>query len=95
MDKAKALLVLYSNRFLDGELDSRINESFGTCFAAYDRARELAGSSRCRIELINRASFTENDLLRYHYLAYDDAKANDYYGYSDTILEHFLKPVLR
>ncbi len=95
MDKAKALLVLYSNRFLKGALDTRISEAFGTCFSAYDRIRELAGQDGYKIESINRANFSEDDLLRYHYLAYDAVEADDYYGYSQTILERFLKPSLK
>lgn len=95
MDKAKALLVLYSNRFLDGSLDTEINESFGSCFASYDRIREQATQYGYKIDLIDRSNFSENDLLRYHYLAYDAAEANDYYGYSKTIIDHFFKPVLR
>ncbi len=95
MDKAKALLVLYSNRFLKGTLDTRISEAFGKCFSAYDQIRELAGQEGYKIESINRTSFSEDDLLRYHYLAYDAVEANDYYGYSQTILGIFLKPALR
>jgi len=95
MDKAKALLVLYSNRFLNGKLDDRINQAFGTCFSAYDRMREQASQSGYKIELISRTTFTEDDLLRYHYLSYDASEASDYYGYSQTVLDDFLKPALK
>lgn len=95
MDKAKALLVLYSNRCLSGGLDDRINLAFGACFEAYDRLRELASESGYAIELISRATFSEDEILRYHYLAYDHREASDYYGSRETILDDFLKPGLR
>ena len=95
VDKAKALLILYSSKFLDGALDGRISEAFGECFAAYDRIREYVGESGYQISLIDRVSFSEDDLLRYHYLAYNDSKADDYLGYSDTILNVFLKDALK
>ena len=56
MDKAKALLVLYSNGFLNRGLDTQISEIFGTCFAAYDRIREQAAQSGYKIDLIDRAN---------------------------------------
>lgn len=93
MDKAKALLVLYSNQFLDGQLDVRINEAFGTCFAEYDKIKEMASQDGYKIELINRANFSENDMLRYHYLAYDDPQADDWTG--SKVLELFLKRALK
>ena len=95
MDKAKALLVLYSNRFLHEELDTQINDAFGACFAAFDRVREQAHQDGYKIDTIDRKDFSENDFLRYHYLAYDAQEANDFYGYSDIILNQFLKPALR
>ena len=103
MDKAKALLVLYSNQFLRGDLDKRINEVFGACFAAYDRIRDRAEQRGYEIDLINRGGFSEDDLLRYHYLSYDCVgfydpegipEAKDYYGSVHTVLDSFLKSVL-
>lgn len=70
MDKAKALLVFYSNRRLDGDLDSSISSYFGKCFAAFDEMREFVRLPEFRIDNIARDTFSEDDLLRYHYLSY-------------------------
>lgn len=70
MDKAKALLVYYSNRYLSGALDGDINSAFGDCFGAFDALREFVTAPEYRIDNIARDTFTEDDLLRYHYLSY-------------------------
>ena len=71
MDKAKALLIYYSNRYLDGDLDETINRRFGRCFVAFDCVKELVRSEEYRVGHIHAANFWENQILQYHYLAYD------------------------
>jgi len=100
MDKAKSLLIYYSNRFLDGALDAFINEQFGAAFKDYSLIRSLAGESGYKIKTIDRAAFREDDILRYHYLGFDgqvyDAQAGfDFRASSDFVLDYFLKPVLK
>ncbi|RJP82922.1 MAG: DUF262 domain-containing protein [Desulfobacteraceae bacterium] len=98
MDKAKALLVYYSNRYLAGELDGDINSAFGDCFSAYDSLREFVTSPGYRIDNIARDTFTEDDLLRYHYLAYNYPSAlnvSDYNGTVRTVFDGFLKGTLK
>jgi uncharacterized protein with ParB-like and HNH nuclease domain len=98
MDKAKALLVYYSNRHLGGSLDLAINNAFGDCFAVFDALRESAGDPAYRIANIARATFTEDDILRYHYLAYSYASAvnaSDYDGTLRTVFDGFLKGTLK
>ena len=100
MDKAKSLLIYYSNRFLKGELDGFVNAEFARCFKSYSQIKNLASESGFEIKNIGRATFTEDDILRYHYLAFD---ASDYIpgvGFvyratSDYVLNHFLKPSLK
>lgn len=41
MDIAKSLLIYYSNRFLDGELDSMVSDSFGEAFRCFSRLKNL------------------------------------------------------
>lgn len=97
MDKVKALLVYYSNRYLKGELDEYINQSFGKCFSAFDALRIIASATETKIENISRVSFSEDDLLRYHYLAYSYEKAQameDYEGSLKTVFESFIKGTL-
>ncbi|MBU0967298.1 MAG: DUF262 domain-containing HNH endonuclease family protein [Proteobacteria bacterium] len=98
MDKAKALLVYYSNRYLSGSLDGDINSSFGDCFAVFDSIREFVASPGYRIDNIARDTFTEDDLLRYHYLAYSHTlalNAADYNGTVRTVFDGFLKGSLK
>ena len=98
MDKTKALLVFYSNRYLEGDLDSDISEYFGECFAAFDVMREFVRKPACRIDNIARETFSEDDLLRYHYLSYtfpDIVEGGDYYGSIQTVLDGFLKGTLK
>ncbi|MGZ8212877.1 MAG: DUF262 domain-containing protein [Methylosarcina sp.] len=99
MDKAKALLVYYSNRYLEDEtLDSRINSCFGECFAVFDSLREYVTKPNYRINNIARDTFTEDDILRYHYLAYNYSTAvnvTDYDGAIRTVFDGFLKSTLK
>lgn len=100
MDIAKSLLIYYSNRFLDGELDSMVAEKFGHAFRCFSRLKSLAGKAGYQIRVINRDPFREDDIFRYHYLAFDgqpfEAQAGlDYNASSETVLEHFLKPSLK
>ena len=98
MDKAKALLVFYSNVYLGGRHDSDINTHFGKCFEAFDKLKEYVRLPGFEIDNISRKNFTEDDLLRYHYLAYDFPGIEggfDYYGSLQTVFESFLKNTLK
>ena len=97
MDKVKALLVYYSNRYLDGALDDYVNQSFGMCFSEFDAVRIQAAIQESKIENISRATFSEDDLLRYHYLAYSYESAlaiEDYEGSLKTVFDAFIKGTL-
>ncbi len=100
MDIVKSLLVYYSNRYLGGALDQDISEQFGLAFHSFSRIKRLAAEEGYRVRLVNRDSFREDDLLRYHYFAFDgdpfDLESGaDYSATADTVLETFLKPALR
>lgn len=98
MDKTKALLVFYSNRHLGGVLDARINTALGACFAAFDAIRECVSQPGLRIDNIARDAFSEDDLLRYHYLSYtfpDVVDGGDYEGSLRTVFDSFLKGTLK
>lgn len=97
-DKAKALLVLYSNRYIDGVLDQKINSCFGKLFTAFDFVREFVGEPGFRIDNIARDTFSEDDILRYHYLAYshsDAIQGGDYDASVRTVFDGFLKGTLK
>ena len=100
MDIVKSLLVYYSNRYLNGELDGFISTQFGQAFRSFSRIKGLAGESGFKVRQIDRDAFREDDLLRYHYLAFDGvrfglAAGGDYSATSETVLEAFLKPALK
>ncbi|RRW40028.1 DUF262 domain-containing protein [Pseudomonas luteola] len=100
MDIAKSLLIYYSNRFLEGELDSMISDRFGEAFRCFSRLKKWAAEPGYQIRLINRDPFREDDVLRYHYFAFDGERHDvvsgaDYNATSETVLESFLKPALK
>ena len=43
IEKLKSLLIYYSNRLLNQELDEFINDAFGSCFRDFSVIRDLAG----------------------------------------------------
>jgi hypothetical protein len=99
MDIVKSLLVYHSNRYLDAKLDGHIAEQFGRAFRSFSRTKKLAGSPGRKIRQIDREAFREDDVLRYHYLAFDASalgvpSGGDYTATSETVLETFLKPAL-
>lgn len=100
MDIAKSLLIYYSNRFLNGELDYFISDRFGNAFRDYSVIKSLAAEDGYKIRLIVRDAFKEDDVFRYHYFAYnaDDLGIStpfDYNATSETVLKDFLKPTLK
>lgn len=100
MDIVKSLLVYYSNRYLHGELDQSISQQFGQAFRSFSRVKRLAGEAGYKIRQVDRDAFKEDDVLRYHYLAFDAAPfgvvaGTDYSATSETVLSDFLKPALQ
>lgn len=99
MDIVKSLLVYYSNRHLNGVLDDFIAEHFGNAFRSFSRIKRLAGEPGYKIKQIDRSAFGEDDVLRYHYLAFNGAPfgvtVGDYWATSEGVLESFLKPALK
>ena len=99
MDIVKSLLVYYSNRYLDAQLDQHIAKQFGRAFQSFSRIKKLGGEVGYKIRQVDRDVFREDDVLRYHYLAFDAlplgvTSGGDYSATSDTVLETFLKPAL-
>lgn len=100
MDIVKSLLVYYSNRYLGGTLDDFVAQQFGVAFRSFSRVKRLAREAGYKIRQIDRDAFREDDVLRYHYLAFNNtphgiAAGGDYSATSETVLEEFLKPALR
>lgn len=99
MDIVKSLLVYYSNRYLGGALDNFIAEQFGRAFRSFSRIKRLAAEPGYKIRQIDRSAFGEDDVLRYHYLAFNGAPfgvtVGDFWATSEGMLESFLKPALK
>ncbi len=100
MDIVKSLLVYYSNRYLDGQLDQSISQQFGQAFRSFSRVKRLAMEAGYKIRQVDRDAFKEDDVLRYHYLAFDAAPFGveggaDFSATSEKVLEVFLKPALQ
>ncbi len=94
MDKAKSLLVYYSNRFLQGELDAAVNEAFGQAFRDYDTIREISEDDRYPIGIFRQRAFNEDWILRWHYLA-SNHSTYDYQATTAYVLKGFLEPELK
>ena len=100
MDIVKSLLVYYSNRYLAGDMDEYVAKRFGEAFIGFSAVKRLAREKGYQVRNIDRDSFREDDVLRYHYFAFDGSDFNvssgaDYNATSETVLEEFLKPALK
>ena len=99
MDIVKSLLVYYSNRYLMGELDAHVADSFGAAFRSFNRIKRLAREPGYQVRQITRETFSEDDVLRYHYFAFDDSAFGgragaDFNATAQRVLDDFLKPEL-
>lgn len=88
MEKAKSLLVYFSNRYLDKKLDDKINDAFGEIFQMYDEIKFKG--EELGITLIGSDKFSEDTVMRYHFVAYND---EDYDATAGYVL-NFLKKKL-
>ena len=92
MEKAKSLLIYYSNRFLAGELDKEINEVFGQIFHTYTNIKTIGEEHQ--IDIISSRRFSEDSIMRYHYLAYAE-DLWDYDAPESYVLDIYLKKTLK
>lgn len=70
MEKAKSLLIYFSNRYLNKKLDNQINDCFSDIFEIYDDIKHLG--EELNITLIKNKEFNEDNLMRYHFVSYSD-----------------------
>lgn len=70
MEKAKSLLIYFSNRYLDKRLDDRVNEIFGEIFEMYDDIKGLG--EQLAINLISNKEFNEDNIMRYHFVTFSE-----------------------
>lgn len=93
IDKIKSFLIYTSNRYLEGALDKTLQERFGRIFRAFDEIKEVGGNG-VGIDLIRPDRFTEDNLVRYHFLAYPSS-FYDYKFTAEDVLALFLKPAVK
>lgn len=70
MDKMKSLLFYFSNKYLNEKYDDKINAAFGEIFELYDEIKLTAEMQK--INIVNAKTFTEDDLLRQHYICFSE-----------------------
>ena len=64
MDIVKSLLVYYSNRYLNGELDEEVAQQFGHAYRSFSHIKRMAREDGYKVRHIDRDSFREDDVLR-------------------------------
>lgn len=79
LDKLKALLILYSNKFCNEELDDKINKIFGDIFKISMKIKDhRAASSLADTQFVSEV---ENRIFRYH--LFSNNKFKDFTQYKD------------
>jgi len=85
MEKAKSLLIYFSNRYLGKRLDNTINEVFSDIFEIYDDIKHLG--EELNITLITNKDFNEDNIMRYHFVTF----SNEDYDPTAKYVLQFLK----
>jgi uncharacterized protein with ParB-like and HNH nuclease domain len=83
MEKAKSLLIYFSNRYLNKKYDSTINDHFSDIFEYYDDIKTIGEDYN--INLIKSKEFNEDNIMRYHFVSYFD---DDYDPTSNYVLNY-------
>jgi len=85
MEKAKSLLIYFSNRYLCKKLDNTINDYFSDIFEIYDDIKHMG--DEVGINLIRSKDFNEDNLMRYHFVCF----TNEDYDPTAAYVLQFLK----
>lgn len=88
MEKAKSLLIYFSNKYLSKKLDNKINEIFGEIFELYDDIKQIG--EFIGITPIRNRDFDEDDIMRYHFVTFSDEN----YDATATYVLNYLKSML-
>ena len=70
MEKAKSLLIYFSNRYLEKALDDEINDRFSEMFEVYDDIKIIG--ERVNVTLIKNKEFDEDSIMRYHFITFSN-----------------------
>ena len=68
MEKAKSLLIYFSNRYLAGKIDQKISDDFSEIFEIYDDLKQLGET--LNITIIKNKVFSEDTIMSYHYISF-------------------------
>lgn len=95
MEKAKSLLVYFSNRYLNRKLDKKINDDFGTIFEIYDQIKHTGIENEIALIAGRYGEFNEDNIMRYHFVTFStedyDPSANFVLEYLKRELKNFRK----
>ena len=85
IEKTKSLLIYFSNRYLGGDLDSKISDDFSEIYEIYDDIKQLGIS--LNINRISNIKFNEDTILSDHFITY----SKETYTPSSSFVLQFLK----
>jgi len=85
MEKAKSLLVYFSNRYLNGKLDGQINNDFGNMFEIYDQIKHTGQLNNIDLIAGRYGEFNEDNIMRYHFVTFS---TEDYDPTANYVLEY-------
>jgi hypothetical protein len=89
IEKVKSLLIYFSNRYLDGKLDSSISDDFSDIFEVYDDIKQLGIS--LNINRIKNINFNEDTIMSDHFITF----STETYTPSSSYVLQFLKRELQ
>ena len=85
MEKAKSLLVYFSNRYLNRKLDKKINDDFGIIFEIYDQIKQTGIENEIALIAGRYGDFNEDNIMRYHFVTFS---CEDYDPSANFVLEY-------
>ncbi len=91
MEKAKSLLVYFSNRYLSRKLDKDINDKFGQMFEIYDQIKHVGINNSIDLISGRYGEFNEDNIMRYHFVTF----SNEDYDPTASYVLGFLKRKLK
>jgi hypothetical protein len=68
MEKAKSLLIYFSNRYLRGKIDQKTSDDFSEIFEIFDDIKQLG--EMLNITIIKNKVFSEDTVMSYHYISF-------------------------
>jgi len=89
IEKVKSLLIYFSNRYLNEELDTKISDDFSSIYEIYDDIKQLG--SILNINRIKNINFNEDTILSDHFITI----STETYTPSSSYVLQFLKRKLQ